>query len=210
MCGDIQHPVRCARRRWLRPEIALLLALGIAACGARDSASEPHATTSTASDTGSSTLATRATRRPQRYPSRIVGTVALFGFREDGSGAGWGAYFRVNRRLPLGTNVERNRYTLVLRDPDTNKVLSDSDPLNRISGTRPGTACYLADFDATSPLPLGRAHDIDRVRVSLERLGGKPLGTSSVQLAAPQMRPVFVGGNRDQGERKLRQSGCLR
>jgi len=133
----------------------------------------------------------------------------VFGFRDDGSGAGWGAYFRVNRRLPLRTNVDRNRYTLVLRDLNTNKVLSDSDPLNRIPGTRPGTACYLADFDATSPLPLSRAHDIDRVRVSLERLRGKPLGTSRVQLAAPQVRPVLTGARREQGERELRLSGCL-
>jgi hypothetical protein len=115
----------------------------------------------------------------------------------------------VNRRLPLRSSVERTRYTLVLRDLSTNKVLSDSDPLNRIRGTRPGTACYLADFDSTSPDPLSRAQDIDRVRVSLERLRGKPLGTSSVQLAAPQVRPVLSGGKREQGERELRRSGCL-
>ena len=51
----------------------------------------------------------------------------MFGFREDGSGTGWGAYFRVTPRLPLQTEVARNRYTLVLRDVNSNKVLSDSD-----------------------------------------------------------------------------------
>lgn len=179
----------------------------LAGCGGGDGGRSEAASTSAV---GSPATSARATERPRRYRHRVVGKIAVFGFREDGSGTGWGAYLRVTPRLPLQTEVARNRYTLVLRDVNSNKVLSDSDSLNRIPGTRAGSACYLADFDAISPAPLSAAHDIDRVRVSLERLTGKPLGTSSVQIAAPQIRPVLAGGKRGQGERELRQVGCLR
>lgn len=199
-----------ARVTMLTRRLAVLCGLGglvvLAGCGGGDGGRSATASTSAA---GSPATAARATERPGRYLYRVVGKVALFGFREDDSGTGWGAYFRVAPRLPLQTEAARNRYTLVLRDVNSNKVLSDSDPLNRIPATRPGSACYLADFDATRP-PLSAAHDIGRVRVSLERLGGKPLGTSSVQLAAPQVRPVLAGGRRGQGEQELRQVGCLR
>lgn len=199
---------RLARVTMLTRRLAVLGGLGglvaLTGCGGEDGGRSATASTSAA---GSATAA-RATERPRRYRYRVVGKIAVFGFREDGSGTGWGAFFRVTPRLPLQTEVARNRYTLVLRDVNSNKVLSDSSPLNRIPDTRPGTACYLADFDATLP-PLSAAHDIGRVRISLERLTGKPLGTSSVQLAAPQVRPVLAGGKRGQGEQELRQVGCL-
>jgi hypothetical protein len=191
--------------------IAVVLALGVSACGKRDRVSGAPETKATASTASAPVFAARAraTTRPQRYRYRIVGHVAVYGFRRDGSGTGWGAYFRVSPRLPLRTDVDRTRFTLVLRDLNSNKVLSDSDPLDRFPHTRHGAACYLADFDATNPEPLSRAHDIDRVRVSLERLSGKPLGTSSRELAAPHVRPVLTGGKRRQGERALRKAGCL-
>jgi hypothetical protein len=111
--------------------IAVVLALGVSACGKRDRVSGAPETKSTASTAAAQVFAARAraTTRPQRYRYRIVGHVAVYGFRRDGSGNGWGAYFRVSPRLPLRTEVDLNRVKLVLRDVNSNKVLSDSDPL---------------------------------------------------------------------------------